>query len=901
MFSALLQRFLMEKIYVIDASGFLYRSYFAIRNITNAKGESTNALFGFIRSVMKLRKDFNPQHLVAVFDGPHSIKHRKDMYPEYKAHREKTPSDLVYQIAWAQQACELMGISSLSIPELEADDTMGSIAVWAAKHGAEVYLCTSDKDMSQLVNDKIFILNTHKDNLILGAREVEETYGVPPHQMIDFLAITGDTSDNVPGLPGFGPKTAASLLKQYGTLEYILDHPELFEGKKRQVLLQNKEQALLSKRLVTIHTVVDFPKSKDFFSIKPCNLPALKEFYSQMNFNSLIKELEKSDVCSSESTSEIAHETVSYTLVDEESAFTALLHHLATQKELCITTRTTHEQPLKAELIGIGFSTEPKQAWYIPANGKLGLQKLIAGLKQLFHHKKIGLYGHNIKYDIQVLANYEIHAKTISFDTMLASYLLNSHSRQHGLEHLVLEHFGKVLSSSADFLGKGKSAISLFDALLDNVSNQCCESADYICRLKKIFEHQLQERKLISLMNDLELPLLSILAKMERYGIYLDTVCLKKISVEIMHQIAGLEKEIYALAGEQFNLNSPKQLSEILFNKLGIKPPKKTATGLSTNADVLESLKSQYPIAGKILEYRTVEKLRSTYVDSLPLEVNPKTHRIHCTFNQSVAATGRLSCQDPNLQNIPIRTEVGRKIRMAFRPEKEGWSYLAADYSQIELRLLAHLSEDPVLIEAFNHGEDIHVHTAAAIFNVPLKEVTKEMRHNAKAVNFGVVYGQQAFGLAQEIGADVKIASAFIDAYFQRYKRVKEYVEACKEKARQTGKSVTYFGRERLIPEIHSKNGLLRVAAERLAINTPLQGSAADLIKMAMLQIDEQFQHKKLTGYMILQIHDELIFELPDEEISIIEPIVRETMQGVLKLKVPLVVDIAIGKNWAEC
>lgn len=889
----------MEKVYVIDASGFLYRSYFAIRNVTNAKGESTNALFGFIRSVMKLRKDFNPKHLVAVFDGPQSIKYRKDIYPEYKAHREKTPPDLSYQITWAKEACELMGIPFLAIPELEADDAMGSVAVWCATHGAEVYLCTSDKDLAQLVNDKIFILNTHKDNLILGAREVEETYGVPPHQMIDFLAITGDASDNVPGLPGFGPKTATTLLKQYGSLDYILNHPELFEGKKRETLIQNKEKAYLSQKLVTIHTIVDFPKEKDFFAIKSCNLPALKEFYAQMNFNSLIRELEKS-VPSEIQPIDIS-ESVSYTLVDEESALIALLDHLAKQKELCITTKTTHTQPMKAELIGIGFSIKPTEAWYLPTNGKLGLHRVIEGLKQLLHHTKIAFYGHNIKYDLQVLENYGIQVTQISFDTMLASYLLNSHSRQHSLEHLVLENFGKVLSSSTDFLGKGKSAITLFDALLDKVSNHCCESADYICRLKAILETQLQERNMLSLMNDLELPLLKILAKMERYGIYLDTACLKKISVEIMQQIAGLEKEIYAFAGEQFNLNSPKQLSEILFNKLGIKAPKKTATGLSTNADVLESLKAQYPIAGKILEYRTVEKLRSTYIDTLPSEIFPKTNRIHCTFNQTVAATGRLSCQDPNLQNIPIRTEAGRKIRMAFRPEKEGWSYLAADYSQIELRLLAHLSEDPVLIEAFNRGEDIHTHTAAAIFNVPLNDVTKQMRYNAKAVNFGIVYGQQAFGLAQEIGTDVKIASSFIEAYFQRYKRVKEYVEASKEQARQTGKTVTFTGRERLIPEIHSKNGLLRVAAERLAINTPLQGGAADLIKMAMRQIDQQLQHKKFSGYMILQIHDELIFELPDEEIALLEPLVRETMQGVLQLKVPLVVDIAIGKNWAEC
>lgn len=890
----------MEKLYVIDASGFLYRSYFAIRNITNDKGESTNALYGFIRSVLKLRKDFNPQHLIAVFDGPQSIKYRAAFYPEYKAHRAKMPQDLAYQINWAQQACELMGIPFLAVPDLEADDTMGSIALWASEQGASVYLCTSDKDLCQLVNDKIFILNVHKDNLILGAKEVEENFGIPPNQIIDYLAIIGDASDNIPGLPGFGPKTAVALLKEYGSLEYILDHPQVVTGKKQEIITQFRDQALLSKRLVTLHTTVEFLKNRDFFSITPPPLTLLKEFYARMNFNSLLRELEASGT---QSPSEISTEAlpVFYTLVDDETSFATLLTHLSDQTELCIHTKMSNEQPIKAQLIGIGFCTKPQHCWYIPTNGKIGLQQVLDGIKRILENPQIGIYGHNIKSDIQVLGNYGIHIARITFDTMLASYLLNSHRRQHELEQLVLEFYGKVLPTANDLLGKGKSAILMETVPLDLMCKHCCENVDYISRLKDALKGQLEERRLWSLLNDLELPLLRVLVAMERHGIFLDIPCLQVISFDILHQIAEIEQEIFDLAGEKFNLNSTKQLSVILFEKMGIKAPKKIATGLSTNVDVLEALKNQYPIAGKILEYRTLEKLRSTYVDTLPREVYPKTHRIHCTFNQSVAATGRLSCQNPNLQNIPIKTAAGRKIRRAFRPEKDGWCYLAADYSQIELRLLAHLSEDPTLIEAFNQGEDIHTHTAANIFNIPLKEVTKEQRRSAKAVNFGVIYGQQAFGLAQEIGTDVKVASAFIEAYFKRYHRVKDFIETCKEMARQTGKSVTHIGRERLIPEIHNKNGQIRALAERLAVNTPLQGTAADLIKLAMLQINQKLQHNKLMGYLILQIHDELIFELPNEEIQILEPLVRETMQGVMNLKVPLVVDIALGKNWEEC
>jgi DNA polymerase-1 len=886
----------MKTLYVVDASGYLYRSYFAIRNMTNAKGESTNALFGFIRSIQKLIKDFQPDYLVAVFDGPRNIIKREAIYPQYKAHRSGMPGDLRYQIEWAHTYCNLMGIPQLNISEAEADDVMGSIAKWAAEEGALTYLCSGDKDMCQLVNDRVFIINTHKENQLIDREGVEKIHGVPPEKMIDLLAIIGDSSDNVPGLSGFGPKTAAELIQKFGSLDYILAHPDEVPGKKKQeTLTEERDQALISRQLITIDTEVDIPKEWAFFTSTQPNVVALKEFFASMRFNSLIKELDQ------ELLPAASNEQLNYYLVDDEATFKELLTFLSAQKEICVDTETTDVRPLRAELVGIGLGVEPHQAWYVPTNGQLGLKRVLEGLKPLFLNPQIGFYGHNIKYDLHVLHNHGIQVANISFDTLLASYLLNSHNRQHSLDTLALEYFGKVKTPISDLIGKGKKQISMREVPIDQVCSYCCEDVDYTCRLKQVLELQLSERKLDKLFYDLELPLLPILADMERRGIYLDVPHLKQMSTSIVQEIADLQKDIFELAGVEFNLNSPMQLQKILFDKLRIPYPKKTTGNLSTAEAILESLKTDYLIIAKILEYRKLEKLRSTYVDALPGEINPRTHRIHCTFNQSVAATGRLSCQEPNLQNIPIRSPVGSKIRESFWPQQPNWSYLSGDYSQIELRLLAHLSQDPNLIEAFLNYEDIHAHTAAAIYNIPLSAVTKEQRYSAKAVNFGIIYGQQAFGLAQTLNISNAEAATFITTYFKRFKQVKEFIQQCKEQARQTGKAVTFTGRERQIPEINSKNAMLRNQAERLAVNTPIQGAAADMIKMAMLAIADQLVQQQLEGYMILQIHDELIFEVPDIELPLFKAFVKEVMEQILNLNVPLVVDISIGKNWKEC
>ena len=541
------------------------------------------------------------------------------------------------------------------------------------------------------------------------------------------------------------------------------------------------------------------------------------------------------------------------------------------------------------------------EAWYIPMEGHLSLSQILKAITPLFQNKEIGFFSHDVKRDIHLLQPYGLEIAHIAFDTQLASYTLNSHHKQHSLEALALDYFGKIISPMSEILGKGKKEISLKEVPLEKLSLKACESADTIYSLYEILKQNIKERSLENLLYNLELPLIQVLAKMEREGIFLDRDALKVTSRLIREQLREIEEKIYQMAGEKFNINSSKQLALILQNNLSIVLPKKIATGYSTNADVLEELVDKHPIAAVILEYRSLEKLRSTYLDTLEDLINKKTHRIHCTFNQSATSTGRLSCQDPNLQNIPVRTEIGRKIREAFRPEKAGWSYLSADYSQIELRLLAHFSGDENLINAFKNQEDIHATTAALVFDVPKEKVTKEQRYQAKAVNFGIIYGQQAFGLSKELHVDVKTAATFIETYYNRFSRVKAYIEECKAAVKKTGKAVTFIGRERLIPEINSKNQILKNLAERLAVNTPLQGTAADLIKLAMLKIDEHLSSVSLKGFMILQIHDELIFEVPDNELDQFSLFVKDIMEGVFQLKVPLIVDITIGKNWKEC
>lgn len=882
-----------NKLFVIDASNYLYRAYFAIRKMTNPKGASTNALFGFIRSLQKLMKDFHPTHMVCVFDGPNNKKSRTEIYKEYKAHRTAMPEDLLPQINLARQYCEFAGIPLLQIEEVEADDTIGSIAKWGERQNISSYLCSSDKDLCQLVSDKVFVLNTFKENLIIDRKGVESIYGIQPEQVIDYLAIMGDASDNIPGVAGCGPKTASDLLRKFQSLETILEKPEILESQKLiEKFKTYKELALISRKLATIQTNVSIPQEIPFYQLKEMKADKLKELFTEMDFHSLIKELIPE--------SPRLEKKTAYRLIEDETALKNVIAELSSKKEIAIDTETTSVEPMLAKVVGIGLGTDPSHIYYIPLNHKIPASVALEHLKPLLENRSISFIGHNIKYDMHTLLNHGIEIKNAGFDTMIASYLLNAHSNRHNLDTLTLEKFGHAKIPIETLIGK-KGQISMIDVPHNLVANYCGEDVDYTLRLKEVFEKELKERSLWKLFSEMEMPLLPILFQMERRGIYVDREVLSNLSIEFHTQLESLVKKIYSMAGEEFNINSPKQLSQILFEKLQIPPPgKKTLTGYSTNAEVLEELSGDYPIVDLVLEYRTLEKLRSTYIDALPEQINPLTHRIHSTFNQSGTATGRLSSTNPNLQNIPIRRPEGKKIREAFKP-KPGWSFLSCDYSQIELRLLAHFSEDPHLIAAFKNNEDIHKSCASMVFGLPLSEVTDEMRSKAKAVNFGLIYGQQAFGLSKQLGISVKEASSFIEIYFKQYPTVKNFLEKCKQDARNSGRATTLFGRERLLPDILSKNGMLKSQAERLAVNAPIQGTQADIIKMAMIAIDKKIIDTKRRDFLVLQIHDELIFECPDEDVEQSAQIISGIMEAIFPLKVPLRVDISFGKNWGEC
>ncbi len=884
----------MQKILIIDAVNFIFRSYHAIAPMTGSEGQSTHALFGFIRSLLKVIKDFPADYIVAVFDGPNNKKARTELYKDYKAQRKVMPEDLYAQIREAVTFCELMRIPSLMISDVEADDTIGSLVKWInTTPGVETYICTSDKDLCQLVSDSTFLLHTHKENAVVNRKKVEELFEVTPEQIVDYLALIGDASDNIPGVAGIGPKTASTLLKEFHTLEAILLHAETIKGKKGELLAEGKESALLSKQLALLNTTVEIPKDWTFYKQGSPLKEELTTFYQKHRFFSFLKENP------SEEKKDTNSQAPTYTLITNLNELTALLSLLQKQKSLCFSIKTKAKSPLNDTITAVGIGYAPKEAWYIPISDKIPKNSIIEFLHSLFSTPHISFFGHNIKYDLHVLLNEGLPIPKLDFDTMLASYLLTPHIPKHSLEDLCIERLSFAKINVEDLIGKGKKEISLEEVPLEAAMKWASQEIDFTIQLKHLFSQELQAKNLTSVFQEIELPLLPVLLTMERKGMFLDILKITKLSQELAEKISSLEKTIHSTAGEVFNISSPKQLSAILFEKMQLKPPKKTQTGFSTSAETLESLVNESPIIKDILIYRQLEKLRSTYTDSLPMQINRFTGRIHCTFSQTTTATGRLSCVNPNLQNIPVRSEEGKKIREAFRPAKEGWSYLSADYSQIELRLLAHLSEDPSLIAAFTSGEDVHAYTASLIFNMPLEEVTPDMRYKAKAVNFGILYGQQAFGLSQELQIEQKQAAKFIETYFERYAKVKDYIELCKKTALETGLSTSMTGRIRPIPEIQSKNQMLKSLGERLAVNTPLQGTAADLIKLAMIHIYQKWPFKE--SFCILQIHDELLFECIDHEIPSIIPFVKKEMEDVFSLKVPLIVDISVGKNWGEC
>lgn len=890
-----------QTLYLIDALGLLFRAYHALPPMSNDKGEETHALFGFIRQLHKILKDFKPSHCAAIFDGPDNKASRIEICPLYKSNREKAPEELVNQMILAEQYCQLLGIMTISTPGIEADDTIGSIANWAESEGIRLNICAQDKDLYQLVTDRTHLINIHRNNLVIDPEAVVERFGIGPHLVRDFLALVGDSSDFVIGLKGVGPKTAAKWLTEAGSLDAILDNPAcIADGKRIELIESHKDRLIINRKLVSLHLDAPFPKELDAFKCKPPEKTEVIAFLKRFQFHSLANAVDEVTGQKGESADSKLKPSKRH-LVDTPQALSALSQKIMTSESICIDTETTGINPMQAELIGIGLAFDETDSFYVPLNGTLDRAHVIHALQPAFEHTKGAFFGHNIKYDMIVLWQAGFTLKHVDFDTMVASYLLNAASHRHSLDALTLEYFDHECTPITALIGKGKSEISMRDVEIEKVKDYCLEDIEVTWQMRALFETRLKDEGLSSLFTDVEMPLVVILAKMQKAGMHVDVEPLHALGQHLNARLESLQHVIYSLAGEEFNINSPKQLGVVLFEKLGIHPPKKTKTGYSTNAEVLESLKDEHPIAESLIEYRTLEKLRSTYVETLPDAIDPKTGCIHCTFNQTMTATGRLSCHSPNLQNIPVRSEEGLKIREAFLPKRPGRVFISADYSQIELRVLAHLSEDPKLIEAFERDEDIHAYTASLIYDVDLSDVTSEMRHSAKAVNFGIIYGQGPFGLSQNLKIDRKTAKQFIEAYFERYPKVRAFLDHCKKEAFKEGKVTTVLGRIRNLPETKSKNPHILAAAERLATNTPIQGSGADIIKLAMVKLQKTLEGSSLQAHMVLQIHDEIMLEVDEADKNQVETLLIQSMETAYPLKVPLKVSLKVGKNWAKC
>jgi DNA polymerase-1 len=889
-----------KRLFLIDGSALAYRAYFAfIRNpLINSKGENTSAVFGFTNSVLKILRDENPEYMAVVFDTK-APTFRHEIFKEYKSTRAKMPPDMSEQLPRIRQVAEGMNLPILEVEGYEADDLMGTLAKRAKKEGLEVMLVTSDKDFLQLVDEDVKVLNPRRggeEAELLDRKGVEEKLGVPPEKVTELLALMGDTSDNVPGVPGVGEKTALELIKKFGSLEGALKNADKVKRKNvRKGLQEQADLARLSKRLVTIDTSVPFELDLSGLKRKDFNLPRIKELFKELEFTKFLQEISGLE----------KEEKVNYKIIKSEGELKKLISGLKKAGEFALDTETTSLNPIEAELVGISLSHREKEAYYVPVGhvdkkSNLNPDAVIKNLKGILRDENIKKIGHNLKYDLEVLKRFDLDLKGIHFDTMIASYLLNPSFRQHNLDYLALEHLDHKMIPITDLIGSGKKQKSFAQVTVKDACDYSCEDVDFTLRLKEAFSPKLSLLSLEKLFFEVELPLIEVLADMEMTGVSIDSTHLNKLSQQMLKQLDGLTSEIYDLAGKEFNINSPQQLSQVLFEDLKLSPVRKTAkkTGLSTDIGVLEILAKEHPLPGRLLEYRQLAKLKSTYVDALPKLVNNKTKRIHTSFNQTVTATGRLSSSDPNLQNIPIRTDLGKQIRKAFIPWDKNHLLLSADYSQVELRILAHFSQDHTLLNSFKKGEDIHNRTASEVFGVRIDRVTPEQRAIAKTTNFAVIYGVSAYGLSQQTDMSVQEAAMFIDVYFKRYPKVKEYIEQMIQLTQEQGFVTTLLGRRRYIPEINSSNRQKREFAERTAINTPIQGSAADLIKVVMIDIHEVM--RRLKSKMILQVHDELVFDVHKNELDEVKEMVKDKMENTVDLEVPVKVDIGIGENWLE-
>lgn len=916
-----------KKLFLLDAMALIYRAYFAMSKNPqiNSKGQNTSAILGFTNTLYDILKNQNPTHIGVAFDTK-APTFRHKSFPEYKANREKMPEDLSASIPYIIKVLKGFNIPVLSVDGFEADDVIGTLSKKAEIEGFTTYMMTPDKDFGQLVSDNIFMFKPARMGNkaeIWGTPEVCERFGIKhPEQLIDILGLWGDASDNIPGVPGIGEKTAIKLIGEFGSVEKLLENTDKLKGKQKENVENYSEQAIMSKQLATIELDVPIDFSEDDLKRKDPDIKYLKELFDELEFRNFAKRL-FSDLSlenkaqpvqgslfvtdGNEGVTEhlktIKNTDHNYHLVDTIDKTKELIANLLKEKMICFDTETTGLDPNNAELVGISFAVKSHEAWYIPISENYHeAQKIVQLLKPLLESKNIIKIGQNIKFDINILSWYDIQVVGPFFDTMIAHYLLQPDMR-HNMDALSETYLNYEPVAIEELIGKkGKNQLSMRDIEIEQVKEYASEDADITLQLKNVFEPKLKKTGTYELFEKTEMPLVPVLASMEAEGIKLDVPALNEFSIQLEKGIIKIEANIFELANTEFNIASPKQLGDILFEKLAITgKPKKTKTGqYKTGEDILTKLVYKHPIVEKILEYRSLTKLKSTYVDALPALVNPRDSRIHTSFNQAVAATGRLSSNNPNLQNIPIRSEKGREIRKAFIPRNDDFVLLAADYSQIELRIIAHLSKDKAMIEAFKEGRDIHTATAARVYGVEYHEVTSDMRRNAKTVNFGIIYGISAFGLSERLGIPRREAAEIIESYFEKYPDVKKYMNDTIASAKEHGYVETILGRRRYLNDINSANAVVRGFAERNAINAPIQGSSADMIKVAMIKIYDEFLKKGFKTKMILQVHDELVFDLLKEEEKPVRQIVEENMMNAIKLDVPVVVDIKTGNNWLE-
>lgn len=927
----------MPKLYLLDAYALIYRAYYAfLKNPRmNSKGENTSAILGFVNTLEEVIQKEQPTHLGVAFD-PSGGTFRHEAYPEYKAQREETPEAIRFAVPIIKRLLQAYNIPILEEPGYEADDVIGTLAHQADQQGIDTYMMTPDKDYGQLVTEHVKMYRPavgKNAEEILGPAEVSQKWGISsPTQVIDILGLMGDAVDNIPGCPGVGEKTASKLVQDFGSIENLIQNTDKLKGALKEKVKNNIEQIKTSKWLATIKTDVPIQLDMEMLKVEEPNQEALQKIFEELEFRTLMRKKIASPTPLPASKPEkkgnaiqgdlfsgfgdegetaegaeettinngmlrYSKETADYQLVDTPEKMDTLVATLQGAKEICLDTETTSTDPIQARLVGLSFSIKEGQAWYVPVFEN---QEAVERFRPVYENPNIIKVGQNLKYDLQVLQNHGIELQGRMFDTMIAHYLLHPEMR-HGMDYLAEAYLHYQTIHIDELIGTGKKQKSMADLSPEEVCAYACEDADITLRLKNLFAPELEKEGLTDLFWQIEMPLMPVLAYMERNGVCIDTKGLKETSVLYSQEMQRIEEEIYELAGVHFNIASPKQVGEILFDQMKItNKPKKTKTGqYATTEEILISLKSKNPIVGKILEYRGLKKLLNTYIDALPLLINPETGHIHTSFNQAVTTTGRLSSSNPNLQNIPVRDEQGKEVRKAFIPE-EGQEFFCADYSQIELRIMAHLSGDENLIEAFNAGQDIHAATAAKIFHKTLEEVSSDERRKAKTANFGIIYGISAFGLAERMDVSRTEAKELIDGYFLTYPGVKEYMDKSIAMAREKGYTETIFRRRCYLPDINSNNANVRGNAERNAINSPIQGSAADIIKIAMIRVYQRMKEEKLRSKMILQVHDELCFTVVPEEKERLEKIVVEEMQAACQMRVPLIADTGWGSNWLE-